>query len=90
MHVDGTQICQINRWNNSFQNMYSMNRQKWTVWLRKLILCKKTQKNVYFYVHESELTDFGRTWTFQSDQTKNKKVLVFRDTEVASRNFGRP
>ena len=25
MHVEGPQICQINHWNNSFQNMYSMN-----------------------------------------------------------------
>ena len=24
MHVEGPQICQINRWNNSFQNMYGM------------------------------------------------------------------
>ena len=42
MHVEGIQICQINRWNNSFQNMYSMNRQKLTVWPGKLILCQKT------------------------------------------------
>ena len=26
MHVEGPQICQINRWKNSFQNMYGMNR----------------------------------------------------------------
>ena len=41
MHVKGIQICQINRWKNSFQNMYGMNRQKLTVWPGKSILCKK-------------------------------------------------
>ena len=28
MHVEGPQICQINHWNNSFQNMYGRNTQK--------------------------------------------------------------
>ena len=42
MHVEGPQICQIDRWNNSFQNVYGMNRKKLTVWPGKLILCKKT------------------------------------------------
>ena len=37
MHVEGPQICQINRWNNSFQNMYGMNRQQLTVWPGKSI-----------------------------------------------------
>ena len=37
MHVDGPQICQINRWNNSVQNVYGMNRQQLTVWPGKLI-----------------------------------------------------
>ena len=41
MHVEGPQICQINRWNNSFQNMYGMNRQQLTVWPGKSILCQK-------------------------------------------------
>ena len=41
MHVEGPQICQINRWNNSFQNMYGMNRQQLTVWPGKSILCPK-------------------------------------------------
>ena len=41
MHVEGPQICQINGWNNSFQNMYGMNRKKLTVWPGKSILCKK-------------------------------------------------
>ena len=31
MHVQGIQICQIYGWNNSFQNMYSMNRLNLTV-----------------------------------------------------------
>ena len=63
MHIMGIQICQINGWNNSFQNMYSMNRQKSTVWPVKSILCKKHIKKGYFCVQESELPDFGRTWT---------------------------
>ena len=64
MHVEGIQICQINGWNNSFQNMCSINRQKLSVWPGKSILCKKKHlKNSYFCVHESELPDFGRTWT---------------------------
>ena len=42
MHVEGIQICQINRWNNSFQNMYGMNRQQLTVWPGKSILCQRT------------------------------------------------
>ena len=64
MHIMGIQICQINGWNNSFQNMCSINRQKLSVWPGKSILCKKKHlKNSYFCVHESELPDFGRTWT---------------------------
>ena len=42
MHVAGPQICQINCWNNSFQNMYGMNRHQLTVWPGKSILCSKT------------------------------------------------
>ena len=30
MHIEGPQMCQINCWNNSFQDMYGMNRQKLT------------------------------------------------------------
>ena len=41
MHVEGIQICQINRWNNCFLNMYGMNRQQLTVWPGKSILCKE-------------------------------------------------
>ena len=48
MHVEGPQICQINRWNNSFQNMYGMNRQQLTVWPGKSILCKKTPQKWLF------------------------------------------
>ena len=35
-------IAKINCWNNSFQNMYGMNRQQLTVWSGKSILCQKT------------------------------------------------
>ena len=63
MHVKGPQICQIIRWNNSFQNMYGMNRQQLTVWPGKSIFAKKSPQNGYFCVQESELPDFGRTWT---------------------------
>ena len=31
MHVEGPQICQVNRWNKSLQNMYGRNRQQLTV-----------------------------------------------------------
>ena len=48
MHVEGIQICQINGWNNSFQNMCNKNRQKLTVWPGKLILCKKTPQKRLF------------------------------------------
>ena len=41
MHIEGIQICQISRWNNSFQNMYGMYRQQLTVWPEKSILCQK-------------------------------------------------
>ena len=47
-HGGGIQICQINSWNNSFQNMYSMSRQQSTVWLGKSILCKKTPQKLLF------------------------------------------
>ena len=50
MHVESIQICQINRWNNSFQNMYVMNRQKLTVWPGKSILCKKTPQKTAIFV----------------------------------------
>ena len=41
VHVEGIQIWQINGWNNSFQNMISINRQKLTVWPEKSIFCAK-------------------------------------------------
>ena len=63
MHVEGIQIC---GWNNSFQNMYSMNRQKLTVWPGKSILCKKHLKIAFFGKHESGLPGFGRPWTANS------------------------
>ena len=58
MHVEGPQICQLYRWNNSFQNMYSMNRQQLTVWPGIMILCQKHFIFAYFGGHESELPDF--------------------------------
>ena len=48
MHVEGPQICQIKSWNNSFQNMYGMNRQTLTVWPGKSILCKKIPQKSFF------------------------------------------
>ena len=42
IQVEGPQICQNTRWNNSFQNMYGMNRQQLTVRPGKSTLCKKT------------------------------------------------
>ena len=59
MHVEGIQICQINRWNNSFQNIYGMNRQK----LTDRCCAKKHLIFAFFGGHESDLPDFGRTWT---------------------------
>ena len=49
-HVEGPQICQINRWNKSVQNMYGMNRQQLTVWPGKLILCKKNTSKTAIFV----------------------------------------
>ena len=50
MHVGGIQICQITGWNKSFQNMYSMNRQKLTIRPGKSILCKKNTSKAAFFV----------------------------------------
>ena len=41
MHVEGPQICQINRWNNSFQNMYDMLQVKVDRFARKTFSYKK-------------------------------------------------
>ena len=54
MHAAGTQICQINHWNNSFQNMYGMNRQQLTVWPGKLIFPAKRSIFAYSYHTYSE------------------------------------
>ena len=43
--------------------MYGMKRQQLTVWPGKSISWKKHLKIAYFGGHESELPDFGRTWT---------------------------
>ena len=93
MHVEGIQICQINGWNNSFQNMCSINRQKLSVWPGKSILCKKKHlKNSYFCVHESELPDFGRTWTLNCWQQvtfwqSHKKRKLSRQQDFCRKNF---
>ena len=64
MHIEGPQIYQFNRWNNSFQNMYDMYRRQLTIWPGKSIFCQKKHLIfAYFGGHESELPDFGRTWT---------------------------
>ena len=64
MHVKGPQICQINRWNNSIQNMYGMLKATIDRLARKIdFVQKKHLIFAYFGGHESELPDFGRTWT---------------------------
>ena len=56
MHAEGSQICQINRWNNSFQNMYGMQKGTIDRLARKIdFVQKKNLKIGYFDVHESEL-----------------------------------
>ena len=68
MHVEGIQICQINRWNNSFQNMYGMNRQNLTVRPGKSILCKKTPHFRLFW--------WTRTWVTWLWKDLNTKQLT--------------
>ena len=63
MPVAGPQICQINHWNNSFENMYGMIQATIDRLARKINFVQKHLKNSYFSVHEYELPDFGRTWT---------------------------
>ena len=66
MYVEGPQIDRINRWKNSFQNMYGMLYVgiNWPFGQKKSILGKKKRLIFgYFGGHESELPDFGRTWT---------------------------
>ena len=58
MHVEGPQICQVNRWNKSLQNMYGRNRQQLA-----RICAKKHLVFVYFGGHKSELPDLRGTWT---------------------------
>ena len=54
--VEGPQICQINRWNNSFQNMYGMQKGTIDCLARNIdFVQKKNPKIGYFGVHESEL-----------------------------------
>ena len=62
MRVEGPQMDQINCWNSSFQNMVCY-RQQSTVGPGKSILYKKHLKIGDFDVQESELRDFGGTYT---------------------------
>ena len=71
MHVEGPQMWQINRWSTIAFRIY-MVCMVWYVWygMRQLTvlpgkstLCKKHLIFAYFGGHESELPDFGRTWT---------------------------
>ena len=63
VHIEGIQVCQINSWHNSLQNMYCMVfAAKIDRLARKIdFVQKKHLKNGYFCVHELELPDFGRT-----------------------------
>ena len=65
MHVEGIQMCQINRWNNSFQNMYGMKRQQLIVWPGKSILCKKTP-----HFHLFWWTQIWVTWLWKDLDAK--------------------
>jgi len=52
MHVEGLQICQINRWNSSFQNMYGMLQAKIDRLDRKIdFVQEKHLIFAYFGVH---------------------------------------
>ena len=49
MHVEGPQICHINRWNNSFQNMYGMLQATIDRFARKIdFVQKNTSKTAIF------------------------------------------
>ena len=62
MHIEGPQICQINRWNNSFQNMYDMLEAKVDHLAEKTYFVKKkTPKTACLGGKESGFPDFGRT-----------------------------
>ena len=64
MQLAGPQIYQINRQNNSFQNMYGMLSATIDRLARNTdFVQKKHLKIAYFGGHESGLPDFGRTWT---------------------------
>ena len=62
MHVEGPQICQINRWNNSFKNMYGMLQAPIDRFARKIDFVQKKHL-IFAFIggHESELPDFGMT-----------------------------
>ena len=79
MHVEGPQICQINRWNNSFQNMYGMNRQKMTVRPGKSILCQKTPQKTAIFVCKNRsyltLKGPGRQTVDTRTQSECAKVI---------------
>ena len=77
MDVEGIQICQINRWNNSFQNMYGMNRQTLTVWPGKSILCKKnTSKKSFLEVLGTELAVLAETLSYALEGFEGGGICV--------------
>ena len=49
MLVAGPQICQINRWNNSFQSIYGMLKAKIDCLTRKIYFVHKTPQNRLFW-----------------------------------------
>ena len=66
MHIGGPQICQINRWNKSFQNIYMvLIGKKLTVWQGKLILCQKTHQKRLFLCAR-----IGVTWLWKDLDAK--------------------
>ena len=62
--ISAKYICQINCWNNIFQNMYGMNRQKLTVWPGKSIFCKTPQKRLFLCAR------VGVTWFWKDLDAK--------------------
>ena len=72
MPVAGPQICQINHWNNSFENMYGMIQATIDRLARKINFVQKEHLKIgSFGEHESGLPDFGRPWTPNSRHQVN-------------------
>ena len=77
MQVAGTQIYQVNRQINGFQNMYSMNRQTLTVWPGKSILCKKnTSKKSFLEVLGTELAVLAETLSYALEGFEGGGICV--------------